>query len=182
MKHFFSLLLALSILSCDGPIARKPVKVTSGSYIKESVARNKKLLAEENKQIQSIIDKDSTNIYRITANGAWYFYTTQNRDTLAVYPRTDDLVTLTYNIVSFTNDTIYSSKEIDTLTYKVDKTKLFPGLRNSIKLLKENETATFLFPSSLGFGYHGDENRIGPNTPIKLTITILKIEQQKDSI
>jgi FKBP-type peptidyl-prolyl cis-trans isomerase len=64
----------------------------------------------------------------------------------------------------------------------VDKQNLFPGLRNSIKLLREGETATFLFPSSMAFGYHGDNNKIGTNIPLKSTITLLKIEKQKDSI
>jgi gliding motility-associated peptidyl-prolyl isomerase len=83
--------------------------------------------------------------------------------------------------MTFSNDTIYSKEDIGTLTYKVDKQDLFPGLRNSIKLLKENESATFLFPSSLSYGYHGDNNKIGVNVPIKSTITILNIDKQKDN-
>jgi FKBP-type peptidyl-prolyl cis-trans isomerase len=46
-------------------------------------------------------------------------------------------------------------------------------------LLKEGEKATFLFPSSLAFGYHGDNNEIAPNTPIKSSIEILKIEKKQ---
>ena len=86
-----------------------------------------------------------------------------------------------YNVISFSNDTVYSKADIGTVTYKVDKQDLFPGLRNSIKLMKENESATFLFPSSLAYGYHGDSNKIGINIPIKSTITILKIDKQKDN-
>jgi gliding motility-associated peptidyl-prolyl isomerase len=87
---------------------------------------------------------------------------------------------LSYNILSLNNDTIYSKEEIGTLTYKVDKQELFQGLRDAIKLLKENEKATFLFPSSLAFGYHGDNDRIDSNLPIKSTIEIFKIEQKQD--
>lgn len=50
------------------------------------------------------------------------------------------------------------------------------------KLLKEKETATFLFPSSLAFGYHGDNDKIGANIPLKTTISILEIKKQNDSI
>ena len=64
----------------------------------------------------------------------------------------------------------------------VSKLDLFPGLRNSVPLLKENETATFLFPSSLAYGYHGDNDKIGTNVPLKSTLTILKIEKQEDSL
>ena len=79
--------------------------------------------------------------------------------------------------MTLTNDTIYSAKEIGVQTIKVDKPNLFKGLRNTFTLLKVGEKATFLFPSSLGFGYHGDDNKIDPNTPIKSSIEILKIEQ-----
>ena len=97
-------------------------------------------------------------------------------------PQPDDLVTFTYNILSFTNDTLYKMEDIGILKYKVDKQELFPGLRNSIKLLKENETATFLFPSSLGFGYPGDGDKIGTSMPLKSTIAVLKIERVQDSL
>jgi gliding motility-associated peptidyl-prolyl isomerase len=148
--------------------------------MKTSEERSKKLLAEEEEIIKDLISNDSLNTYYHSANGSWYFYN-QKIDADTPTPKPDDLVTMTYNILSFSNDTIYSADEIGIVTYKVDKQELFPGLRHSIKLLKENETATFLFPSSLAYGYHGDNNKIGTNVPLKSTISIIKLEQQ-DSI
>jgi len=180
MKHFLSLILLVTLIGCGGPEPRRPVKVKSGRLI-ISVERSKKLLALEESLINEIISKDSLHTYTHSSTGAWYYYESQNEEETYT-PQTDDLVTLTYNLMSFTNDTIYSHEEIGIIKYKVDKQELFPGLRNSIKLLKEKETATFLFPSSLGYGYHGDENKIGINVPLKSTITLLKIEKQQDSI
>ncbi len=138
-------------------------------------------MALEERIIDKIIEKDSLHTYEHSTTGAWYYYDAQNKE--ADYtPQPDDLVTMTYNVMSFTNDTIYSHKDIGIFQYKVDKQELFPGLRNSVKILKENETATFLFPSSLAYGYHGDDNKIGINEPIKSTITIFKIEKPQDSI
>ncbi|HAI38877.1 MAG TPA: gliding motility-associated peptidyl-prolyl isomerase GldI, partial [Maribacter sp.] len=34
---------------------------------------------------------------------------------------------------------------------------------------------------SIAFGYHGDENKIGSNVPLKSTITILQIEKQQEN-
>ena len=181
MKYFLFLILTFFFFSCKGPEARYPKKRKTGSFIKASAERNKKLLAEEEKLIQEIILKDSTHSYQLSASGSWYYYDTRIADDNPL-PQTDDLVTLTYNLRSFDNDTIYTSDVIGTFTYKVDKQELFPGLRNSIKLLKEKEKATFLFPSSMGYGYHGDAKKIGINIPLKATIEILKIEKQKDSI
>lgn len=180
MKKYIYILL-FSCIACDGPVARKPIKVKTTSYIKESIERNKKLLSMEEDLILEIIKKDSFHFYQNSANGSWYHYVAKN-DTAQYAPKTDDLLTLNYNLVSFNNDTIYSTEEIGTVTYKVDKQELFPGLRHGVKLLKEGETATFLFPSSLAYGYHGDNDKIGISVPIKATISILKIEKQKDSI
>ncbi len=171
--------LIIGFSSCEGPLPRRPVKVKTGSFFKASAERSRKLLAQEEAMIQEIIAKDTAHTYQHSSYGSWYYYDKENE--LADYtPLPDDLVTLTYNIVNFENDTLYSNKDIGIINYKVDKQELFQGLRNSIKLLKENETATFLLPSSLAYGYHGDNNKIGVSVPIKTTISLLKIEKQND--
>lgn len=175
------LLMVTVIVSCVGPEPRRPVEVKSGSFFKASVERSKALLAKEEEKIQEIIEKDSTNKYLHTASGSWYRLNVTNEET-EYTPRPDDLVVMTYNVVGLNNDTIYTTDDIGVLTYKVDKQELFPGLRNSVKLLKEGETATFLFPSSLAYGYHGDNDKIGVNVPIKITLSLLKIEKHRDSV
>ncbi|QLG44099.1 gliding motility-associated peptidyl-prolyl isomerase GldI [Costertonia aggregata] len=178
-KYLFIILLCIGLVSCGGPEPRKPIKVKSGNFYKASAERNKSLLAKEEAYIQKLIAMDSANTYQNSASGSWYHYTQKNKTTDYV-PQTDDLVTMTYAVLSLENDTIYSFEDIGIVKYKVDKQELFPGLRNSVKLLKEGETATFLYPSSLAFGYHGDGKKIGTNIPIKSTIKIFKID--KDSV
>jgi len=181
MRRFFILLLTLSlVVGCGGPEPRRPVKVKSSTYFGGDIERNKKLLAAEELMIQEYMANDSLRLYEPTASGSWYFYqkTNENSD---YTPRPDDLVTMTYNIMGFNNDTIYSHEDIGIVKYKVDKQELFQGLRNSVKILKENETATFLYPSSLAYGYQGDGDRIGVNIPVRSTITLLKIEKQEDN-
>ncbi|MAU72643.1 MAG: gliding motility-associated peptidyl-prolyl isomerase GldI [Pseudozobellia sp.] len=182
MKNCILLLLtAIFFVNCGGPEPRKPVKVTSGSFFKESVERNKELLAQEEKAMQKLIERDSANEYVHSSTGSWYYYETRNEQD-EYTPQPDDLVSLTYALMTFEGDTIYSQDEIGVFQYKVDKQELFPGLRNSVKLLKEGETAVFLFPSSLGFGYHGDNNKIGVNVPLKARVTLLKIEEQHENV
>jgi gliding motility-associated peptidyl-prolyl isomerase len=180
MKQLLIILMAMAFLGCGGPEPRRPVQMKTGS-INSSIERSKKLLALEESMIQEIIKRDSLHDYSHSSTGAWYYYTHKN-DVDTYTPQPDDLVTMTYSIMGFNNDTIYSKDDIGIFTYRVDKQELFPGLRNSIKLLKEKETATFLFPSSLAYGYHGDNNKIGVNVPIKATVTLLSIIKQQDSI
>ncbi len=179
MRYKLIILLFLCFASCSGPEPRRPKETKNLHSINATVERGKALLAHEQKIIQEIIKKDSLHLYEHSASGSWYYYQSVN-DTASYFPKPDDLVTMTYNLMSFENDTIYSQEEIGIVIYKVDKQELFPGLRNSVKLLKENETATFLYPSSMAYGYLGDKNRIGVNVPLKSTLTILKIQKQKD--
>ncbi|CAZ97839.1 gliding motility-associated peptidyl-prolyl isomerase GldI [Zobellia galactanivorans] len=174
-----SILFLIVLVGCGGPEARRPVEVKSGSFFKQSVKRSKELLAKEEKMIQEIIERDTVHEYAHSASGSWFYYDVKN-DTAEYTPQTDDLVVMGYNLVGFNNDTIYSMDDIGTLKYKVDKQELFPGLRNSVKMLKEGETATFLFPSSLAYGYHGDNDRIGINVPVRATVSVMKIEKKED--
>jgi gliding motility-associated peptidyl-prolyl isomerase len=178
MRLGLGILLLTFIVSCNGPEPRKPVQTKSGSFFKASIERSKKLLETEEQKIQEIIKTDSLKHYTHTASGSWYHYWAVN-DSTNYTPQTNDLVVMTYDLLTLENDTLYSQEEIGVVSYKVDKQELFIGLRNAVKVLKEGEKATFLFPSSLAFGIHGDTDRIGINVPLKATLQILKIEKQQ---
>jgi hypothetical protein len=45
------------------------------------------------------------------------------------------------------------------------------GLRDGIKLMHKMKS-NFSFPSHMGFGYHGDNKRIGTNQPLICTVTL----------
>ncbi|MGS2739766.1 gliding motility-associated peptidyl-prolyl isomerase GldI [Sinomicrobium sp. M5D2P17] len=187
-KHSFTrplctLLLSLFMFTgCKEPEARRPVAVKTGEFFRKSVERNKELLEKEQVLIKELIRKDSVHVYRSSPNGYWYYY--QQKDSMGAYmPQPDDLILINYDIRYLNDSIIYSKEEIGQVRFKVDKEDLFPGLRTAVKLLKKGETATFMFPSSLAFGYHGDENRIGVNIPVKSTITLLDIlETARDSV
>lgn len=180
MKYLLSFILTFFLFSCEGPSPRKPVRASTPKLVKSTVERNKELLALEVQIISGLVKKDTLHTYLPTANGSWYYYEIKN-DTASYTPQNEDVVLLRYNIMTLTNDTIYAAEEIGVQKIKVDQPLLFKGLRTTFTLLKEGEKATFLFPSSLAFGYHGDQNKIAPNTPIKSSIEILTIEQKQSN-
>ena len=51
----------------------------------------------------------------------------------------------------------------------------FSGLREGLKLMKEGESITFIFPSQKAYGYYGDENKIGRNVPLICEVSLLKL-------
>lgn len=182
MKRVIPLiLLTLLALSCRENEARWPVEVKGGSFLSQSAERNRRLLEQEEAVMARLIAEDSAHTYLASSSGSRYYYLRRN-DGAGYLPQPDDLVTLSYEVLSWGNDTLYSRPEIGILRYKVDKQELFPGLRSSVKLLQEGESAVFYYPSSLAYGYHGDNDRIGPNIPIKVHLEILNIEKQSDTI
>lgn len=182
MKNLLiTLLLVMLCLSCREQEVRWPVSTRSGTFLTQSAERNRKLLEQEESLMAKIMASDSTVTYIASPIGSPYYYETKNESS-GYLPQPGDNVTLTYALSSWTNDTIYKAEEIGTLHYIVDREALFPGLRQAIKLLQEGETAVFLFPSSLGYGYHGDNNRIGPNTPLKCRISVINIEKSAEQL
>src|SRR5690606_23568024 len=175
-KLFYILLFSALIGSCKSPEARRPLQSHSGTFIKESADRNKKIYDEEKSFIEKIIAQDSTHDYIASENGFWYFY--NKKDTANTeMPDLGDVVKFTYNIKDLNGTEILSEKENGLQQYKVDQSnqELISGVREGIKLMKAGETVTFLFPSFKAFGYYGIEEKLGTNIPVQSTVTLHSI-------
>ena len=165
--HIFIVFLLFS--SCKEREARRPLNVKTESFFDASVARNKKMLTLEADAIKKIMKEDSLNTYYTSASGFWYCYHIKD-STGGSAPEKDDLVLINYNVRNLNNDVIYTKEEIGDINLKMEREMIFPGLNNALKLMKKGETLTFLFPSYLAYGYHGDGNKIGINTPLISTV------------
>ena len=177
MKYFkiITLILVLAMLpiGCSQQQARKPISESSGTFMKESVERNKKLVAGEEGKIDSIIKSNPAMKYIASNKGYWYRYDVKNTSSDTLRPRKGDVANFNYEVRDLNGNVIYSELELRPQTYHVDKEqKIIIGLRHGIKLMRRNETVTFLFPSHLAYGYHGDNRRIGHNEPLIYTVTL----------
>lgn len=180
-KFIYSLIFLLSVLSCKSPEARYPVSQNSGSYIDESVEKNREMIAQEEDYIKEVMAKDADIDYLASSDGFWYYYNDRSTDSTNVeMPEFGDIVTFDYSISSIEGQPIYGEDEKATREYAIDREKLFTGLRQGLKLMKQGETVTFLFPSHKAFGYYGDQNKIGRNMPIRTTVTLKEIKQESN--
>ena len=173
-------IILLCLSACQEPEAREPISQKSGSYIAESVKRNKELIAEEEAFIKKLIKRDTIRTYETSENGFWYTYV--KRDTLTTNrPLKGDIVNFTYDLQTLSGTTILSKEEIGPQVVKIDQSnqELISGIRDGLKLLKEGETVTFLFPSHKAYGYYGFEDKIGSNIPIRSTVTLLQIKNNE---
>lgn len=164
------------LTACKSPEARMPESVQSGSFISESALRNKKLNAEERKQIETMISENKTIDYIASENGFWYFYNYKlEKDTLQ--PQFGDTVNFQYSVSDLNGTTIYSAEDLGSKDYIIDKEELFSGLREGLKLMKPTEKITFIFPSQIAYGYYGDDEKIGTNVPLVCEVTLNSIIQ-----
>ncbi len=170
-------LIGFNLISCQTPEEpRKPISHQSGSYMKESSERNKKIAAKEKKAILSIIEKD-TLVYKQSQNGFWYAYLTKNeKDTIK--PKKGDQVIFQYSISDLNGNEIYSLEELGEKEYFIDEEVIFSGLRQGLKLMKEGEKVNFIFQSFKAFGTTGDREKIASNTPIIAEVELLEINQK----
>ena len=168
------IILLLLVTSCKSPEARKPVTVQSGSFIKESAERNRKLNEREQNRIEAIMAQNPEYDYIASESGFWYYYHTKvERDTITA--GFGDLINFDYDVKDLQGNTIYTQEELGNQEYAMDQEELFTGLREGLKLLKPSESATFLFPSQKAYGYYGDNKRIGTNVPLICRVTVNSI-------
>ena len=69
MKNLIFLLCLFALFGCKSPEARYPVTHKSGSFIKESAERNKKLNEREQERIQSIMQQQPEIDFISSENG-----------------------------------------------------------------------------------------------------------------
>jgi len=175
-KHILVVALTIFIASCSEKQARQPISHSSGTFMKESIDRNKKLNEQEKLAITKIIQKDTAFLYNRSEKGFWYAY--ENKSTENVFPVKGDVVNFDYEITDLYGNTIYSAEELKTQTYHVDKQNIMSGLRNGIKLMHKGDKVKFIFPSQSAYGYHGDDKKIGTNQPIICLVTLNEIKSE----
>lgn len=171
-QSIYTLFFAVLLVSCkQHEEARRPISQASGTFMKKSADRNKKLVANEEDVIKKIIKSNPKTKYYATRKGYWLYYDEQNTTDTAT-PRKGDIAYFNLEVKDINGKIIYSEADLGPQTYYVDKQDIMMGLRDGIKMMHKNETVTFLFPSHIAYGYHGDNKKIGPNQSLICTVTL----------
>ncbi|HEU0126501.1 MAG TPA: gliding motility-associated peptidyl-prolyl isomerase GldI, partial [Flavobacterium sp.] len=104
----YSLLFAVLLMSCKHPEeARRPISRASGTFMKKSADRNKKLVANEEDVIKKIIKSNPKVKYYATPKGYWFYYEERN-ETETAAPRKGDIAYFNMEIKDIKGTTIYS--------------------------------------------------------------------------
>lgn len=178
MKYYpLLILIVVLVTGCKSSEPRIPIQKNSGSFIDESVERNRRMNEKEYAKIEAVLPKSSKHQVLSSQTGFRYYYNHKVGARVDL-PEFGDLVTYEYNIKTLDETLLYSKTDIGIQTYYVDQQELFSGMREALKLMKPNETITCYFPSQKAYGYYGDQNRVGPNMPIICEISVKSITKQ----
>jgi len=173
--RIFIFISFISFISCANPKPRKPISRTGNIDMSESIAFNKKLLLHEESLFKTVMDNDKKHIYLDSHFGFWYAFDIQIMGHSPL-PVKGNEVTFEYEIKSLDGKIIYSKEELGDKTYLVDQEDFMQGIQEGIKMMKVNEKVIFLLPSQKAYAYYGDEKKIGSNTPLIVTVTLLEIK------
>lgn len=180
MKYSLVILTLITLMiSCSNPEARKPIVRKTSSFMNESIERNKMLNKAENAILLQRIKSDTVHSYINSENGFWYYYDISVSDEEYTPVRGDE-VFYTHEIRGLNNAILYSEEELGTKSYLIDKEELITGLQDALKIMKEGEKVTFLFPSYKAYGYTGYD-RVQPNQPLIYTVQLLKINKLSEN-
>ena len=164
------------VIGCAKNEARRPINPKPSTTIfSETVNEARKLRIFEDKSIKNYIANDSTRNYIQSDSGFWYAYDLKLESDLRT-PQPGDTIRFSYDLKTLQDSLFYGKEELGIVDYIVDKQDQITGIQRGVKLMKEGETMTFIFPSYTAFGSTGDGKKIGIYQSLKSTITLLNIK------
>lgn len=170
--QFIALISILS--SCKESDVRYPVNVSSGVDYNSSIELAKKINQKEEKKFREYASNSGIEFER---SNYGFQYNIEGIDSTSVHIESGDDVKFTFRVENLNGLVIYPQKE---RRLRIDQQNEIIGLHEGLKLMDEESSAIFLFPSHQAFGYHGDENKIKPNTPLLYRVNVLEVIKKSE--
>lgn len=168
VKYLIFMLL-LSFISC-GEKPQKQAETLSKSEMKSSMEKaNRYLLNEEETDIENYIKRHGL---AMTSTGTGLRYQILKQGSEQKIGK-GERVTLEYELHSIAGDLIYSSENEGVKDFVVGEGAVESGLDEAMTYLHRGDVAKLIIPFHLGFGLHGDDNRIPEYATLVYTIKII---------
>jgi len=162
-------MLLLAFISC-GEKPQKQAETLSKSEMKSSMEKaNRYLLNEEETDIENYIKRHGL---AMTSTGTGLRYQILKQGSEQKIGK-GERVTLEYELHSIAGDLIYSSENEGVKDFVVGEGAVESGLDEAMTYLHRGDVAKLIIPFHLGFGLHGDDNRIPEYATLVYTIKII---------
>ena len=168
VKYLIFMLL-LAFISC-GEKPQKQAETLSKSEMKSSMEKaNRYLLNEEETDIENYIKRHGL---AMTSTGTGLRYQILKQGSEQKIGK-GERVTLGYELHSIAGDLIYTSENEGVKDFVVGEGAVESGLDEAMTYLHRGDVAKLIIPFHLGFGLHGDDNRIPEYATLVYTIKII---------
>lgn len=162
-------MLLLVSFSCDEKNPKPSQPVTKGEMKSSMEKANRYLLNEEAEDIENYMKRHGLNM-TTTGTGLRYQILKQGSEQKI---EKGEVVTLEYELHSIAGDLIYSSENDGVKSFIVGEGTVESGLDEAMTYLHRGDVAKLIIPFHLGYGLHGDDNRIPEYATLVYTIKIL---------
>lgn len=166
---YLILFVLLCLFSCEER-PQNPVKVSHNQMKSSMEKANKYLLNEEEEEIENYVRRHGLDMVS-TGTGLRYQILKQGTGKQI---ENGQKVTIEYQLYSIQGDLIYSSENEGVKTFVVGDGSVESGLDEAMRHLHYGDVAKVIIPFHLGYGLHGDDNRIPEYATLVYTIKVIE--------
>lgn len=166
----FLIVILLSLFACrhNGHKAVKSDKEMQ--ELKEPLVKvNKMLVEKDDLLIRKYFERRGIDAEH-TQTGLWYHVFERGSDQKI---HSEELVRMKYTLELLDGSYCYSSDSSGVKQFVCSRGEVETGLDEVVTLLNQNDSAIVVIPPHLGFGLHGDENKIPPRSIIVYHLRLL---------
>lgn len=174
MRKLLVFILLFVTFSCGNrQINETPSKPVDNKALSESLEKaNRYLIAEEEEEIENYVRRHKLDMIK-TGTGLRYQIMQHGNGKQVEHGQ---LVTLQYDLLTITDDLVYSSKTDGEKRFMVGNGEVESGLHELMPLLHVGDVVKAILPSHLAYGLTGDQNRIQQYTTMVYNIKVVNAE------
>jgi FKBP-type peptidyl-prolyl cis-trans isomerase FkpA len=168
MKNFLFLYFILIFVSCGGDKKVEKPKITK--RVIDSMVENLEIKFNkmEDDRIRDYISRHEPMVK--TKMGFWYVVNEKNEKGREI--KDGNLVKYKRDISLCNSDALYNDVNI----LKIGQGNEISGMHQALKLLRNGEKATFIFPSFLAHGLLGDLEKVPPKSELVYKVEIIDVK------
>lgn len=167
---YLILMLLLVFVSCGDKSPKQQQPVTKSEMKSSMEKANRYLLNEEEEDIANYVKRHGLTM-TTTGTGLRYQILKQGSEQRI---EKGELVTLEYELHSIAGDLIYSSENDGVKSFIVGEGMVESGLDEAMTYLHRGDVAKLIIPFHLGYGLHGNDDRIPEYATLVYTIKIIE--------
>lgn len=166
---YLILLLLVQLFSCEEKPVQPPAPMSKTDMKSSMENANRYMVNEEEEDIADYVQRHGLQM-TMTGTGLRYQIIKQGSERKI---EKGQKVALEYELRSIAGDLIYSSDNDGVKSFVVGEGKVENGLDEAMNYLHYGDVAKIIIPFHLGYGLHGDDDRIPEYATLVYTIKIM---------